>query len=51
MEAAYVPAEARKFSGDWWRLEPAKALEPGEYAIVIPEDQQVGLVWDFGIDE
>jgi len=51
MEAVYMPAEARKFSGDWWRLDPARALEPGEYAIVIPEDQQVGLVWDFGIDK
>jgi hypothetical protein len=51
MEAAYVPAEARMFSGDWWRMEPARALEPGEYAVVIPEDEQVGLVWDFGIDK
>lgn len=51
MEADYVPAEARKFSGDWWRLVPAHELEPGEYAVVIPEDQQLGLVWDFGVEK
>jgi hypothetical protein len=51
MDADYVPVEARKFSGDWWQLVPARVLEPGEYAVIIPEDSQVGLVWDFGIDK
>jgi hypothetical protein len=49
MEAAYVPVEAKTFSGNWWRLVPERELEPGEYALVIPEDQQLGLVWAFGV--
>jgi hypothetical protein len=51
MEAQYLTTRAEKFSGDWWRLIPQQELTPGEYAVVIPADQELGEVWDFGVEK
>ncbi len=38
--------------GPWYKIMPASALSPGEYAVVemLPEDQINLYVWDFGVN-
>ena len=49
----FLHSRAEKFSGDWWKVIPLEELTPGEYAIVTRrrEDDENGLVWDFGVEK
>ncbi len=51
-EQNLVLTTSRQLTGGWVKVTPAKALEPGEYAVVefLGQDRVNMYVWDFGVN-
>jgi hypothetical protein len=48
-----IPVEREQLSPEVYKLKPAQALDPGEYALAeLIQDKQLNLeLWDFGVDK